>query len=372
MVQQETSAGQLRGYIAERATTQITPVAEKASAIENKVPPFARGAVHGLFDRLDVYRPPDGFDQETIPTGFFPENPTHKFVTRSILRIFEHPHIVETREGRDIAGEAREWRAQGGDILVMGNHLSHFDGPELVDTLEGQGIDNVTSVLGIRIIRNPVARRVMHGVPIIPVYPESEQFWKSDAFREIRDGLTDDEKAFVQRERSLGFRMNRDANEAMKGEFARGHAVLLLPEGSRSRDGGLQEPVPSAACVVNKADRVKILVMTLMGTEKTLPVGAGVPRFAKVRVRFVDLLEPKAIEAEYRRSHPDARKSEIEGHILAEVMKTMAEGLEPSYRGVYKDAVDSEAQFVPIESVRSPQNLLQKQTVFRHSTPGNS
>ena len=62
-----------------------------------------------------------------------------------------------------------------------------------------------------------------------------------------------------------------------------GKAVLMFPEGTRSRDGQLQEARAGIGMIVAKAG-VPVVPMRIFGTEKALPKGASLPRPAKVTV----------------------------------------------------------------------------------------
>ena len=64
-----------------------------------------------------------------------------------------------------------------------------------------------------------------------------------------------------------------------------GKAVLMFPEGTRSRDGQLQEARAGIGMIVAKAG-VPVVPMRIFGTEKALPKGASLPRPAKVTVAF--------------------------------------------------------------------------------------
>ena len=64
-----------------------------------------------------------------------------------------------------------------------------------------------------------------------------------------------------------------------------GKAVLMLPEGTRSRDGKLQEARAGIGMVVARANAT-ILPMRIFGTDRALPRGASVPRPVQVTVVF--------------------------------------------------------------------------------------
>jgi len=61
--------------------------------------------------------------------------------------------------------------------------------------------------------------------------------------------------------------------------------VLMFPEGTRSKDGQLQEGRAGIGMIVVKS-KVPIVPMRIFGTERALPRGASFPRPARLTVRF--------------------------------------------------------------------------------------
>src|SRR2546426_3949739 len=64
-----------------------------------------------------------------------------------------------------------------------------------------------------------------------------------------------------------------------------GQAVLMFPEGTRSRNGKLQEARAGIGMVVVRANAT-ILPMRIFGTDRSLPRGASFPRPAQVSIVF--------------------------------------------------------------------------------------
>ena len=368
MVEESKSkADQLHQQISERAT----PRKFKPQLIEEKIPHIATQKLQSLFGRfhkdvpdtveravagvtqqaahkaielLNLDGPQVGFDQDIIAAGYLPMKPVDRLATNLILA-FARPRVVEVRQDRDIVQEAKDWVERGNNLVVVSNHLSHADGPEVTEVLEDQGISDVTSILGLRIIRNPYANRVKQGVPIITVYPESEQFWKEDAFKDIEPTLTPEEREYVKREKGLAFRMTKEALRAINREYASNHPILVFPEGSRSNAvNGLQDPVRTSAGIINRGTNVKVLAMTVMGTENLLQKGKG-PRFARVQTRFVDLLDPSLMKNDYKAKVPDANEEALNTYMLDQIMRAIASGLDPMYRGKFSDTVQQEVEF---------------------------
>ena len=64
-----------------------------------------------------------------------------------------------------------------------------------------------------------------------------------------------------------------------------GKAMLMFPEGTRSKDGQLQAARAGIGMIVAKAG-VPIVPLRIWGTDRALPKGASLPRPAKVTVAF--------------------------------------------------------------------------------------
>jgi len=79
-----------------------------------------------------------------------------------------------------------------------------------------------------------------------------------------------------------------------------GKAVLMFPEGTRSRDGKLQDARAGIGMMVAKAN-VPVVPMRIFGTERALPRGATFPRPAQVTVVFGEPVEfrvPETLKGE--------------------------------------------------------------------------
>jgi len=84
--------------------------------------------------------------------------------------------------------------------------------------------------------------------------------------------------------------INRDRGDlgalrTMLRMLGEGKAVLMFPEGTRSRDGKLQEARAGIGMIVVKSG-AKVVPMRILGTDKALPRGATLPRPAKITVKF--------------------------------------------------------------------------------------
>jgi 1-acyl-sn-glycerol-3-phosphate acyltransferase len=78
---------------------------------------------------------------------------------------------------------------------------------------------------------------------------------------------------------------DRQVLKTTLGLLKRGQTVLIFPEGTRSRDGGLAEGMPGAAFMAYKAG-ARIVPTAIIGTDKVMVKGKKFPRFPKIQVRF--------------------------------------------------------------------------------------
>jgi 1-acyl-sn-glycerol-3-phosphate acyltransferase len=73
-----------------------------------------------------------------------------------------------------------------------------------------------------------------------------------------------------------------------------GYALLMYPEGTRSKDGKLQIFRPGIGRLIAEFPGTPVVPVYIGGTTKVMPKGALVPRPAKVTVRFGEPMLPKA------------------------------------------------------------------------------
>ncbi|EGT3616836.1 1-acyl-sn-glycerol-3-phosphate acyltransferase [Clostridium perfringens] len=113
-----------------------------------------------------------------------------------------------------------------------------------------------------------------------------------------------------------------------------GENIVIFPEGTRSRNGGMIEAKKGILLIARLA-KAKIVPFGMTGTEKLMPINdenMGAEKFhhAEVNIKFGKPIElPKKDKGE--------EKHEYEERSLKYLMKSIANLLPESYRGIYKD-----------------------------------
>ncbi|MGN0835668.1 MAG: lysophospholipid acyltransferase family protein [Candidatus Spyradosoma sp.] len=146
-----------------------------------------------------------------------------------------------------------------GGCLFAGNHMSFIDPP-----LIGCCIPHEMFFLARKTLNdNPVLARVLPYCNVIPV---------------DRDGGSD-VAAFKKM-----FRVLRE-----------GHAILVFPEGTRSKDGKLGKAQGGAGLIACKA-RVPVVPVRLFGTNQVLQRGTFLPKRANLTVCFGKPMSPEEFD----------------------------------------------------------------------------
>jgi 1-acyl-sn-glycerol-3-phosphate acyltransferase len=187
-----------------------------------------------------------------------------------------------------------------GPCLFICNHLSNADGFTLFRTFRPR---RVLFLAGVKLQQTTMTRLGTEAVDTILIKPNSPDL---EALRSAVDAL----KA--------------------------GESVLIFPEGSRSRTGGLLRAKKGVALIAKRAG-VPIVPVALAGTDKFMPIddkdmGGERRHKAHVTVRFGAPFQLADLQAEPLGGE-DPRQALVDA-----MMRRVAELLPPEHRGVYADS----------------------------------
>ncbi|NUR69670.1 MAG: 1-acyl-sn-glycerol-3-phosphate acyltransferase [Hamadaea sp.] len=151
--------------------------------------------------------------------------------------------------------EGRENVPRRGPVIFAVNHISALDS-FLISPLSPRRVAFLakSEYYERKGLGGKILRTVMHGIDAIPV-------------------------SRTQSRAALG---SLDAARAL---LAKGGAFGIHPEGSRSRDGRLYRGRTGVAWLALESGS-PVVPVAVLGTDRILPVGAKLPRFGRVTVRF--------------------------------------------------------------------------------------
>jgi 1-acyl-sn-glycerol-3-phosphate acyltransferase len=96
----------------------------------------------------------------------------------------------------------------------------------------------------------------------------------------------------------------------------RGQALVVFPEGTR-KEGATVEPLHDGAMFLAARTRAKIVPVGIAGSEKAMPVGAKLPRFARIHVVVGLPIDPPSGDGRISRSEISAKSEELRKELEA-------------------------------------------------------
>ena len=220
-----------------------------------------------------------------------PDNVT-TFICNRLLNGFLRKYAIINVEGMENLNDLNE------PVIFICNHLSNSDALVMNKVL---GKQDVTFVAGIKLSKNKFTNLGIHVIKTIPIKPNSA---------------------------------DKDAMSNIVNTVKSGNNVFIFPEGTRSRNGGLQEG-KRGILLIQKLTKAKIVPIGIHGTEKMLPIndsGMDKEEFHRSKV-YINIGKPIQIPERNK----EENKKEYEEKAMNYVMKSIAQLLPEEYRGIYRD-----------------------------------
>jgi len=237
--------------------------------------------------------------------SYYPRDPLarriHHVLAESVLQLA--PIVSGTEHARAVAGEP---------LVILANHLSYSDANAIEVLLHHAGeqalADRLTVVAGPKVYSN-VSRRFSSLCFGTIKIPQSGSRSTGEAVMNAREVA----------------RGARRAMEIAQERLALGDALLIFPEGSRSRSGEMQ-PLLAGVARYLESPGVSILPMGITGTERLFPIGEGALTAVPLTLRIG---EP--IKASTLRERTGGNRQAMMDMVGAAI----AQLLPDAYRGVY-------------------------------------
>jgi len=182
-------------------------------------------------------------------------------------------------------------------MLFICNHLSNSDALVLNKTFKEQ---DLAFVAGVKLNANVLTNLGMHITKTINIKPNAA---------------------------------DKDAISHTVKYLKEGNNVLIFPEGTRSRDGKMNE-AKKGIVLIQRLSKATVIPVGLSGTEKLLPINDNDMALEDFRYADVTVNVGKPTEIPPKGKAEDRR--EYDDRVLNIMMKSIARLLPESYRGVYK------------------------------------
>ena len=256
----------------------------------------------GAVDRLGSRLASAGADWD-----YTPSDPLARRIHRVLAsRVLQHEPVV--------TGLGHLEAVRGKPLVIFANHLSYSDANAVEVLLQRAGAsevaDRLTVIAGPKVYSNVRRRFSSLCFGTIKV-PQSTTRASDEAVMSARDVAT-------AAKRSI-----QTAHERVR----LGEALLVFPEGSRSRSGRMQRLLPGAARYLELPD-TWVVPMALTGTDHLFPLNEDSLNPVRLTLRIGTPLATAALE---RAAGGDRQR------LMDAVGYAIAQQLEPEYRGFYQD-----------------------------------
>jgi 1-acyl-sn-glycerol-3-phosphate acyltransferase len=182
-------------------------------------------------------------------------------------------------------------------MLFICNHLSNSDALVLNTTFKEQ---DLAFVAGVKLTGNVLTNLGMHITKTINIKPNAA---------------------------------DKDAISNVVKHLKAGNNVMIFPEGTRSRTGGMTE-AKKGIVLIQRLSKATVIPVGMSGTDKLLPINdkdMALEDFHCADV-IVNIGKPVAIPSKGK----EEDRREYDDRVLNIMMRSIAELLPESYRGVYR------------------------------------
>ena len=285
----------IAGFVAHKAALDVTAV---RAPIERAIEDCGTGAIEALQARLA--QPSDAW-------AYYPRDPLAQLVHQRLA------HVV-LKEAPRIDGIAHLDTIHGRPFVIVANHLSYSDANVIEVLLQQAGRGDIANRLAV--VAGP------------KVYTDVARRFSSLCFGTIKspqnDGVSSGEAAMGAREVAAAA---RSTIAAAHDRLRQGDALLLFPEGTRSRTAQMQ-PFLAGVSRYFTVPGLLVVPIGLSGTEHMFAIGEQRLSSAKIVMSIGPPMAADAIRAEVgtdRQRFVDCLASAV------------ASLLRPEYRGVYAE-----------------------------------
>ena len=182
-------------------------------------------------------------------------------------------------------------------MLFICNHLSNSDALVLNTTFKEQ---DLAFVAGVKLTGNVLTNLGMHITKTINIKPNAA---------------------------------DKDAISNVVKHLKAGNNVMIFPEGTRSRTGGMTE-AKKGIVLIQRLSKATVIPVGMSGTDKLLPINDKDMALEDFHCADVTVNIGKPVAIPTKGKEEDRR--EYDDRVLSIMMRSIAELLPESYRGVYR------------------------------------